>query len=187
MLEELFGGQAVWFAVPALLGTGVFAIRIVLMLVGVDHSADHAGSDAHADGSIAFEILSLQGIAALVMGFGWAGLAAMVPGRQSLLVSMVLGIVAGIGTVWVVGLGMSRVRRLETSGNLPHTAMVGEEGVVYSVVPGSGRGLGQVTMVVRGVQRTVNAVTAGSELARHARVRVVRANPDNTLTVEPVG
>jgi hypothetical protein len=34
MLDQLFEGQALWFTVPALLGTAMFSLRILMMLIG---------------------------------------------------------------------------------------------------------------------------------------------------------
>src|SRR4051794_36534401 len=91
MQELFFGDNAAWYTVPALIGSVFFAFRIVMLLVGAGahdigidlHGDVHAdaGGDLHADGSHgdsshAFQVLSLQSIAAFFMGFGWAGLAA---------------------------------------------------------------------------------------------------------------
>src|SRR5689334_25043112 len=92
-LDALLTGPALWFGVPALIGTALFLLRTVMILAGGHHGGDfHSGADFHgaghsADHSVdhdhdkqsagAFKALSLQTITAFAMGFGWAGLAAL--------------------------------------------------------------------------------------------------------------
>jgi hypothetical protein len=82
MMELLFGGGAALFGVTAVLGTRFFLGRVVPMLSGGLGDALHGGIDVdaghaagavtdHTDSSSAFKVLSLQAIAAFLMGFGW--------------------------------------------------------------------------------------------------------------------
>ncbi|NTV94050.1 MAG: DUF3108 domain-containing protein, partial [Thiobacillus sp.] len=82
--DVLLGGNAALFGVPALLGTLFFVGRLVLMLVagdgdlhqdvGIHVDAGTGDVSGHTDSSSAFKILSLQAVAAFLMGFGWGGL-----------------------------------------------------------------------------------------------------------------
>ena len=81
MMTFFFTGPAVWFGIPAVIGSALFLVRVVLMLVGgagldLDFDTDHDGVVEHADSSEAFKVLSIQTLAAFAMGFGWGGLAA---------------------------------------------------------------------------------------------------------------
>lgn len=188
MLDTLFSTPALWFTVPALLGTGVFAIRLILLALGAD-GHDHGGGTGdtgggHADGSSVFQFLSFQGGAAFMMGFGWGGLAGLLPGNLAFTTSLLIGVGVGVAVLWGVGMLMRGIRRLETSGNVRADDLVGLEGTVYAEVPAGGSGAGQVTLVVRGMQRTVNATTRGGPIGRHARVRVVESSPDGRVVVE---
>jgi hypothetical protein len=101
MQELILGPVAIWFGVPALVGTVFFSLRMALMLIGgadadagfdvdvnfdvdVDFDVDVGDVDAISetggdpgDSTQAFKALSVQAIAAFVMGFGWAGLGAL--------------------------------------------------------------------------------------------------------------
>ncbi|MHC4102831.1 MAG: hypothetical protein ACYSW1_18345 [Planctomycetota bacterium] len=91
MLQSLFDQEALLFTVPALLGTAVFLIRLGLMtIVGLDHDVDvphdvdiphdvavdmqgdvDLGHDVESgDSTEAFKLLSIQSVAAFLMGFG---------------------------------------------------------------------------------------------------------------------
>lgn len=201
-LYELFFGQsAAWFALPALIGTAIFLLRVVLMLVGVGHdgdtdmashmdadvtaSADAAHAGHHHDaGDGGFKYISVQSVFAFVMGFGWAGLAVYRNTDWGFAASAGCGIVGGIVMAGLLIVLLQQMLRLNASGNISISASQGREGDVYAAVPAKGGGRGQVRMIINDNMRIYNAVTDDAEvIASGTRVRVVRTNQDNTLTV----
>jgi membrane protein implicated in regulation of membrane protease activity len=196
MQNLFFGDSAAWFTVPAIIGSVFFLFRCFMLLVGAgahdigldlhaDAHADLHGGDLHGDGTHndsahAFQVLSVQSIAAFLMGFGWAGLAAYRNGWHWSGV-MVVALVCGGAMVWMLGLLLKGMADLQSSGNIPMAAALDHEGDVYVTVPDGGRG--QVRVTVEERQRIYNAVTRGEDLPTGTRVRVVRVNDDNTLTV----
>src|SRR5690606_32099141 len=99
-MELFFGDNAIRFAIPALAGTVFFALRCALMLVGAAADVDADISDSGE----AFELLSLQTIAAFAMGFGWGGLGALRGFGWDPPASLVVGLLVGAGMVWLLGL-----------------------------------------------------------------------------------
>lgn len=190
MLEALFEGQAVWFSVPALLGTGIFVLRIAMMLIGgdgIDGGDTDAGGSLDGDDSTgAFEILSVQSVSAFLMGFGWVGIGCFLGAHWSSSVALVVGSLGGFLMVWIMGSVLGAVRGLESSGNIPLDRALGKVGEVYARVPAAGAGKGQVKLVLSNHQRIYNAISESSELSSGTRVRVTGVNDDNSLTVGPV-
>lgn len=185
MMDFLFSNGAAWFAVPAILGTFVFVLRLVLTTVGVagvDLDLGH-GDIGHGDPGEAFKIVSFQAIAAFAMGFGWAGLGGYRGMGWSMPLSLVIGLGGGVGMAWMLGTAMRSMHKLQSSGNIEIADAAGCEGDVYLGVPAPGGGRGQVRVSVSGRQRIYNAVSEGEALATGTRVRVVRVNGDHTLTV----
>lgn len=191
----LFGGGAAWFTVPALLGTGVFLIRLIMMFAGAGqdsdmgggHAGDGHGDHAHDDhgqhGIMA--IVSVQGLAAFAMGFGWAGLGAYQGLKWGMVQSMALGVGGGVAIALLfLGL-MTTTRKLNTSGNIDFTKSVGMEAEVYATIPSKGGGRGQVRIVVSGRQRILQATSSDSEYSTGTRVRVLEAKADNSVVVGP--
>lgn len=88
--------------------------------------------------------------------------------------------------MWAMAIMLRGMLELQSSGNINAGSTVGLEGSVYVNVPPSGKGSGQITLVVDGRQRTYNAVCR-DELTCSTRIRVLGVNGDNTLTVEKVG
>lgn len=197
MLGELFTSPALWFTVPALLGTGVFLIKLCLILVGFDGHDGAGGTDAggldghgdahgHAvDGTGAFKLVSVQAAIGFVMGFGWFGLVGLKSFDWSAAASVSAGLVGGAAMGVLVSLLMHGVRRLEVSGSLGMDKSVGLEAEVYAGVPAKGQGRGQVRVVIQTRERIVTATSDGPALPTGSRVRVVKANADNSVVVMP--
>jgi hypothetical protein len=199
MLNELFQDHALWFSVPALLGTAIFVLRLGLMLIGGDSDGGDGGDiggdaggdsgdfglDDHDSSDTAFEILSVQTISVFMMGFGWVGLGCVLGSRWPMSVGMALGFLGGVAMVWILARTLGAVRGLEGSGNINIESTLGLEGDVYAEVPAAGEGQGQVRLVIAKRQRIYNAVSGEVKIASMTRVRVVGVNDDNTLTVEP--
>jgi len=186
MLDLFFSGGAGWFTVLAATGTSVFVLRLVMLFLGA-----HAGGDVHADvphdthtdpGS-AFKALSLQSIAAFMMGFGWGGLGALKGSGLGLTPTLLIAAASGVAMVWVLALMLKGLHDLQSSGNVLPTDSIGSEGDVYANVPGNGGGSGQVRITIGTRQRIYNASTDSDPLPTGTRVRVVGVNNDNTLTV----
>ncbi len=191
----LFGGGAAWFTVPALLGTGIFLIRLIMMFAGAGHDSDmgghggdvHAGDGHHDDhgqhGIMA--VVSVQGLAAFAMGFGWAGLGAFQGLKWGIVQSMALGVGGGVAMAALFLVLMSTTRGLQSSGNIDFAKSVGMEGEVYATIPARGGGRGQVRIVVSGRQRIVQATSKEAEFATGTRVKVLEAKADNSVVVGP--
>lgn len=186
MYDLFFAHPAAWFTIPAVLGTAFFVIRLTLMLAGADGGDAEMDLDVdHSDSTETFKMLSIQSITAFAMGFGWGGLGGLRGAGWDLTGSLAIGVVAGVGMVWMIMMLMRGVHSLQQSGNVPLARMDGATGEVYVSIPGEKKGTGQVRLVVENRQRIVNAVTEGMDIPTRSRVRVTRVNDDNTVTVVP--
>ena len=185
MLTAMFTGYALWFTIPALISTGAFVIKLALLLIGADHGGidiNHAG-DAPGQDTSAFKLLSVQAMTGFLMGFGWGGFAALQGSGFGLLASIGIGVVCGLGMMWLLAVVLRGMHELESSGNINIDQVVGSEGVVDVTVPANRGGTGRVNVVIDQRQRSYAAVTEGSELSRAARVRIMGVEGNNTLTV----
>jgi hypothetical protein len=205
MLDTYFTGESLLFTIPALVGTGAFLIKLGLLAIGgldadvdvdadvdldidadLDLDADHTDALGHGDSTSAFTYFSLQGIAALVMGFGWGGLVGLLTFEWSLATSAIAGIVFGGVLMWLATWLMSAAMKLQSSGNVHLRDALGVEGVVYANIPAAGDGRGQVRVVIGDRARICNAVTEGEALASQTRVSVTKVNRDRSLTVAKI-
>ena len=193
-MDTLFDQPAVWFSVPAFVGTAVFALRLVLMLIAgdsgegaleIDADADFDIGDGgeHLDPGYSFEVLSVQAIAAFLMGFGWAGLGGLNGAGWGVTGSIASGVVGGVAMTWVLAMLLRWMYSLESTGNVSIQMALGVEGEVYANLPARGEGHGQVRIVVDSRQRIYNAVSDGDAIPTGSRIRVTEVNSDRTLTV----
>ncbi|UCD75277.1 MAG: hypothetical protein JSV91_16020, partial [Phycisphaerales bacterium] len=161
MMDVLFGDNVGWFTAPAIIGSFFFLLRLTLMLAGghvgdadadagmdVDVHAD-VGADVHGDvgagdgidqadhvdSGDAFKLLSVQSIAAFLMGFGWGGLGVCRGTDWGWTVALFVAIACGAGMVWILSLLLKAVYDLQSSGNISIQSAVGHEGSVYVTVP----------------------------------------------------
>lgn len=210
MFASLFEGPAAWFTACGLLGTGMFLIRLTMAALGGhaghvgdavagghDLSFGHAGlgghaghgngTDSHADAKSqstqTFSLISLQSIVGFLMGFGWGGIAAFRGFNWTWWQAVIAGVLCGAFMVYLLAMTFRTMYALASSGNIELWTTVGSEGEVYSNVPGVGQGMGKVKLVISSRQRMFNAVAAEEALDTRTRVKVVRVNPDNTVTV----
>jgi hypothetical protein len=177
-MSGFFGDQAWIFSVPALLGTAVFVLKLLLAMLGADD-----GVDADFDTEDAFSVVSTQSVAAFVMGAGWTGLGAYRGSELgfgwSLVLAGVGGLVMGALAAWL----LKAVWEMQSSGNIDASDAVGKRAEVYVTVPARREGKGQVRVVINDSMVIYDAVTEGEALDRSAPVLVTRENADGTLTV----
>lgn len=185
MPDVLIADGAAWFTVPAVAGTIFFLLRLVMLLVGGDSGIDvDADADiTHTDPTEVFKVLSVQSVAAFMMGFGWGGIAGLRGFGWEWPQSLLTGLVVGAAMVWLLAILLKAVYDLQSSGNIQIADAVGAEGRVYADIPARGEGRGQVQLIVSGRQRMFTAVSDGEAMPSQTRVRVTRVNQDRSVTV----
>jgi hypothetical protein len=178
------------FATAALVGSIVFVFQLVMMLMGADHGVDaHApGMEvshdvAHADSDSAFKVLSIQGLTAFVMVFGFAGFAMSHGSRFSALPSLGAAFAAGFAAMWLVAKTFAMFRKMQSSGTLDLANAVGQTGRIYLGVKPDVPGKIEVT--VQGRLQIFDAVSdVGEALPTDTRVVVVRLENQNLMVVK---
>lgn len=133
----------------------------VLMFVGslfTSHDLDHS-SDTNATGSSeALKLLSLRGIVAFLVGFGWTGGLFLAKGLSIVLV-LLIAIAAGIVFMGVILLIMRLLMSLKADGTLNYANAIGQNGQAYVTIPPRRAGQGQVEVMIQGRLVTAHAVT----------------------------
>ena len=138
----LFGydGMDALLLAVALVGTGLFVVKLALMIVGMDADADidfdAADTDIDAIGD-GFHLLSFQGIMSFLMMFGWVGLALHNEAGWGELASFGGAFAAGFVTMVLFALVMMQMKKLQHSGNIEMKNAIGRDGTVYlTIKPG---------------------------------------------------
>lgn len=163
----------------AIMGTGLFLLKFFFLILGAGNDFD-----IH-DGGEAFEIFSLQTILAILMGFGWAGLALRFEydfsSFQTLLGSIFFGICIGL----LSSLLIYTTRKLNHS-TPEHMPEVGSIGQVYLTIPDANvGGKGQVELIIGGTKKIIEAITPSSNpISSFSQVKVTQVNSRHLVTVD---
>lgn len=188
-MEWLFSGSAYLFSVPAIFGTAYFLLNLVLSGMGGDADAGiEIDGDVGDTPAAEFRVLSLQTISAFAMGSGWMGLGALRLLDTTFAVASIIAIASGVGVAWLLITALGALWRLQSSGNIPLDAALGQTGTVYVQIPPKGQGSGRVTVVVNNRQREYSATQHGDEpIASKTRVGIVGIDhAANTVAVEEI-
>jgi hypothetical protein len=191
MLQTLFSDGAAWFSVPALLGTGVFLISLILTQFGAD-DADFTGdaslSGSHGHGSS--DWFGIKPIACFLMGFGWGALGAFRGSSLGILPSVFIGLGCGVVLTIAFIFLLRMAMKLTSSGNIDAASVVGQGGVVYIEVTdrsasAPATGLGKVRVVMGNRTKTLSAVAEAGEgtIPSGTPVKIIRLNPDQSAVV----
>ena len=160
-IADLFGFTApsvieIIFVCCAVFGS-LFWPMMLLMLVGdilggvIDTAFD---TDVSMDSTLAFELFSLQGIAAAIMMFGLTGMFVVSATDQEIIAVISGGFAAG-GSLYMVRYMMAGISNLQADGTMKHSSAIGSKGHVYSRIKPNEEG--EVQVAVDGTLRTLLA------------------------------
>ncbi len=174
------GLDGVLYAVLALAGTALFAVRAMLMLFGWGGDEELDGMD-HGDGMQVFSLLS---VTSFMMGSGWMGLTCRIDWGLGPTASALAAAGFGSALMLFASLLLLLMRRLGRSVTYDTATAVGRTATVYAAIPARGEGTGQVRVSVSGRSMTLPAGSTGEAIEAFADVRVLEVRDDNLLLVE---
>jgi hypothetical protein len=191
-IEALFAqfSDATVYFVMAAVGSLLFLIRLLFMLVGLDHGGDFdthvdvdgGGFEAHGGD---FSLFSMLSILSFLMGAGWLGLACRLEWGLGPVVTAISASAFGFFLMLLSSFGMWQMRKFNAPGRYDVQAAVGHIGRVYLTIPPKGKGQGQVEISVDGRRKVLAAVTLGAEaLESFASVKAVGIQEGEVLIVE---
>ena len=158
-------GIDILFAVMAVIGTFLFLIYFILILIGglADGALEIVGFDTDFDlgAEGIFHMLTIQGILSFIMMFGIAGLAVTQSDGSDLL-AIVVAIVSGMSSMWVIGKVFQVMKSLEVDGTVKHSLAIGAQGKVYMEIRAGDTG--QVQVEFQNAMRTCDAVLEDEKL-----------------------
>ncbi len=148
--------------------------------VAADGTFDAAG---HIDtGFMDFQLISIRSLLAFVTMFGWSG---VVWGRYGW-IGFILAFVVGFLAMYFTALLIHWMFKLQHSGTIHPSDLIGKNGIVYLTIPGGSGGSGKVTVSMPGSTMEISA-RSDAELKTGTPVRVVRRIEGSTYQVEKVG
>lgn len=182
-----------------LFGASIFIIRMVLMLIGADGSDADIGDvdvdadidagdvdDSELDIDAGLHILTVQGLMAFVMMFGFTGYAMSSGATVGTFLTMLASTTVGIFTMWLVARLLTLMKSLQNSGTVSLSSAVGGEGSVYLSIPAGG--IGKVSVKVGQSLKVVDAVCEDKQIRIETgeRVSVTGADGGRHLIVKRI-
>lgn len=151
--------------------------------LAVDHDGDTSGHDGHDNSDVSFHFVSIQGLTAFFMMFGWVGLAIMRDSGLPGWLAVVGGSVAGCVTVWILAMMFRFVGSMQCDGTMRVKRALGAGGSVYVRVPANGSG--QVQVEVDGRLTVFDAISSDKEeIKTGEQITVVWVQDNGVLIVE---
>ena len=171
----------------AITSSALFVIKLGLMLFGGggDGGDFHDVGDAMPDAADAaqFMFLSTQMFISLFMFGGWSSLMFLDALKWQPAPALAAGTGIGLGMAFAISYGMYSLRRLESDGTIRDFNAEGLKGTCYLRVPESGKGKGQVQIVVKNRTLTFDAISDGPAIESFKKVVVMQKLDANTLRV----
>jgi membrane protein implicated in regulation of membrane protease activity len=175
------------FMMSAFLGTAFFLILMALMMVGdllggvFDSVFD---TDMSMDTDLAFELFSIQGLAAATMMFGYVGMFTLAA-TDTEVFAVIAGGLAGASSMYGVGMMLKGINSLQADGTMKYEDAIGERGQVYSRIRQNESG--EIQVAVDGTLRTLTARAKDKSLHLSTGdfIRVLDVI-GSTLIVEPL-
>jgi hypothetical protein len=172
--------------IVALVSTIAFALYS--LVAGVFSDIGHHGGGGHGgDGWHALEFISIQAILLAAMSYSWSFLywQARAVGFP---LQALAALLSGSAMVVLYVFGMRAIKRLNTPDTFKEFApVVGMSATTYLSIPGSGEGMGQVTILdPKKGDFQINAYSESAEAIETGCLVVVTAVQQNSVTVRKV-
>jgi membrane protein implicated in regulation of membrane protease activity len=192
-LGDLLGFEApslleIVFMSSAIFGGLFFLLMMLLMLVGDIFGGivgDFTGTEGGLGADAAFELFSIQGIAAAVMMFGIAGMFG-ISATGNDVAAVLIGGVAASASMYGVKSMMQGISHLQADGTVDYRDAIGERGQVYSRIKPNETG--EIQVPVDGTLRTLLARAQDKKLyIPSGEFITVTDVIGSTMIVEPLG
>lgn len=184
--STLQGSEQTFWTI-ALIATAVFAVQMILTIIGIDaHDVadlDFADGDTMDSGG-AVSLFSIRSLVNFFVGLGWSGVTFLPVIRQTWIVwiiSIVIGMLFAYIYIWM----RKKLKGLERNGAIRYTECVGLVGDVYLHIPSQRSGRGKVQLSLNGSVHEFDAMTEGDAVPTGAKVKVISVE-GSTLMVTSI-
>ncbi len=182
-INTLYQEHTIYFLM-ATISTSIYVIKLLLLLVGGDHLNDNV--DSLTEGIASFKLWTLQAFLAFFMGIGWMGLATTVGWQLPVTISFAISFVFGAAMLLLDTFLTSKLRHLNSHHQENRQEWVGMIGTAYTNIPSKNNGFGQVTVVLNGKQKTMQASTQEKSIDAFQPIKIIRVDAVGHLIVERV-
>lgn len=149
----------------------------------IHHDIQPESHDGHDNSDLSFKLISLQGLTAFFMMFGWVGLAMIRDSGLPGWAAVFGGLAAGVVTVYILAFIFRCAVKLQSDGTMRIKSALNAGGSVYLRIPADGTG--QVQVEVDGRLKIFDAISSNKEeLKTGDQITVVWVQDNGVLVVE---
>ncbi len=164
----------------AIVATVLFVLKMFLFMVS-GHGADDMGIDI-SDTDASFSLVSVQGIIAFFMAFGWCGWVAIEKMNWEGLNAAVVSFFAGLFVLWFTAFLMSSLKKLNRVVVTDLKTLIGQTGKAYTKFEPDGSG--QIQIELNEKLATLPAINKSNEHIEFTDVIKVMDVVDDILYIE---
>lgn len=144
---------------------------------------DHDGGEGGGDQGFSVSVLSVRGMSLLATGFGGVGLVVYLQSGK-LVFSTIAGFVVGYGFAFLMLYLVRMLKKQQANSIISMDSAIGSKGVIVTSIPVGG--LGEVRLVISGVQMTKMCVAKGGKAITSGTSVQVEGVNGGTIVVSPV-
>ncbi len=147
------------------------------------HGVENTGGVSEFD-EVGLRLFTIRGFLSFFSIGGWTVIVMIQSGIPPW-ISLIVGLLAGLATMFLIAKILQLSMRVQSSGNINLRNAIGAAAEVYLTIPANNQGKGKVSVVVQERLREFDAVTFESEkLPTGTGVRVVDMIASDVLVVE---
>lgn len=186
--------------------TLILIIQTILAIFGIgedsfDSSAASDAGDMSIDGAgdvdlsepglhpldmSGIQILTIRGVMSFFSIGGWVAIICL-HNKINVPLSLLIGFISGLVIMVLLAKIMQMSMKLQSSGNININNAIGQQGMVYLIIPPKGKGQGKVNVVIQERLREFEAITESDDsIPTGTGIVVKRIMPPDILVVEKI-
>jgi len=168
-----------------------FTLFFLLQLVwsvfgGSDVPDDTPDAEVTSDAGIPFQFFTIKNLIGFFTIFGWAGVAATDAGASTG-VALIVASSSGLVMMTIMAALFYFLAKANADGTMKFEQAVGATGEVYLTIPGKRNGTGKVQVNVKGILRTLDAMTdEEQDIPSGKLIKVTLVLSNNLLIVSAI-
>lgn len=175
----LTAAEKTYFIIAVIASIFLF-VQIVIMLFslgGGDFDVDDV-FDGDVDTDSGLSIFTIKSMTAFFALGGWCGFVAQTFMEDNIWAPILIAVATGTAALFGVAFTMRGIAKLQNSGNIVKSKLVGATATVYVSIPENRSGRGKITLTAQGRYMELDAVTDGERIPVDSSVEITEYSED---------
>ena len=150
---------------------------MLFSLGGGDFDVDDV-FDGDVDTDSGLSIFTIKSMTAFFALGGWCGFVAQTFMEDNIWAPILIAVATGTAALFAVAFTMRGIAKLQNSGNIVKSKLVGATATVYVSIPENRSGRGKITLTAQGRYMEIDAVTDGGRIPVDTVVEICEYSDD---------